>query len=360
MNLKKNDQIISFDIGSSNMKVLVGNSKDGQIFIERYDIIPIPEDTIFDGKIYHRSKLAEILKKYMKEYKIKTKNIWVTISSSETILRSFELPRMKDKELKQAIKYEIEYLLPETIDNYVVDFNILQEYQIESQEEQVDFLKVQAVALPKSIAMTYLETFEKAGLKILVIDIQPNNMAKLFGGRKKLIKPFKDQETIDQNIAIIDIGNQNTSITVLECDKVFLNRVIHKGGANITRLICETYEMDFNRAEEWKKNNDILNQDINKELSSVLEEYIKELIVEINKILDFFISRSKEKKLDRIYLIGGSAKIKNIDRYFQNYTHINTALGNDYKNINFRIEDKSFKEDMLYLCNNIGILLRKE
>ena len=60
------------------------------------------------------------------------------------------------------------------------------------------WLKVQTAAPPKNVVLTYLDTFEKAGLKIDIIDIQSNSIAKLFGGRKKLIKDFDDTETIDK------------------------------------------------------------------------------------------------------------------------------------------------------------------
>ena len=85
---------------------------------------------------------------------------------------------MEESELKEAVKFEMEHLLPEAIENYVIDFTVLDEYEQETDEnEPMAWLKVQTAALPKNVVLTYLDTFEKAGLKIDIIDIQSNSIA---------------------------------------------------------------------------------------------------------------------------------------------------------------------------------------
>ena len=41
-------------------------------------------------------------------------------------MRNFELPKMEESELKEAVKFEMEHLLPEAIENYVIDFTVLE------------------------------------------------------------------------------------------------------------------------------------------------------------------------------------------------------------------------------------------
>ncbi len=360
--MKKSNQAIAFDFGSSFIKMAVGSSKDYHIQLDSYEIFPTPVDGVSDGKIYHKTKISETIAEKIKKYGVKNKNIIVTISSSETILRNFELPKMEESELKEAVKFEMEHLLPEAIENYVIDFTVLDEYEQETDEnEPMAWLKVQTAALPKNVVLTYLDTFEKAGLKIDIIDIQSNSIAKLFGGRKKLIKDFDDIETIDKNIAIIDLGNQKTTITIMEYGSVFLNRVINKGGRDITRIIAEILDIEISKAEAWKKENNFLGENGSDEVSYALRRYLEELLDEINKVIEYFISRSIQKKLDRIYLIGGGANIKDIVAFFERYFNFVTRLGNNYRNIQIGTMDhEGFSEDLLYLCNVLGILLRKE
>ena len=321
----------------------------------------MPEDAIYDGQIYHQSVVAENIEHFIKKKNIKKLNVKISISSSHLILRTFEIPKMEEKELKEAVKFELEHLLPEAIDHYVIDFTILEEYKKEIEDgDQTLVLKVQTAAFPKSIVNAYLTTFNKAGLNIDIVDIQPNSIAKLFGGRKKLIKSFEDEETIDKNIAIIDLGNQKTTIIIIEDENVFLNRVINKGGMNITNIIAETLDMDILQAEEWKLNNDILVQSTNEQLDVAIKIEITEIIQEINKIIDYFISRSAQKRLNGIYLIGGGDKTKDVTKYLKKRLNVITKLGNDYKNIKINVDESKFTEDLLYLCNIIGILLRKD
>lgn len=357
----KKDQIVAFDFGSKNIKVAIGASKNGHISLIKYEIIPTPKEAIFDGIIHQKAKIVELLKKFVKENKIKRQKIMINISSGETILRTFNFPKMKEKELRRAVKFEIEHLLPEPIDNYVIDFTILDEYEekIEN-EEKVSMLKVQTATLPKRIVMTYLHIFQEAGLKIDVIDVHSNSILKLLKRRKKIIKNLSNQEILDTNIALIDLGNQKTTITIMEYGNVFLNRIIPKGGRDITHIISEVLEISMQDAEEWKLNNHYFNMDGNEEVYATLKSDLEDFMLEINDIINYSISRSIQQKLDYIYLIGGGARNKGICEYFENYMNITTRLGNDYDNIQVKEKEKTFSEDLLYLWNVLGILLRKD
>ncbi|MCR1897979.1 type IV pilus assembly protein PilM [Irregularibacter muris] len=359
--MRKTNQSMVFDIGSKNIKAVIGTSKNHQIEIYDYEIIPIPEDSVFDGRILHKTKVAESIEGFHRKKGKRKHKIMVSISSSMTILRNFDLPKMEEEELKEAIRYEMEHLLPEPMENYIVDFTVLDEYLKDIEDgDKVPMVKVQTAALPRAIIMTYINTFEKAGLKIDAIDIQCNGIGKLFGGRKKFIKDFQDEETIDKNIGIIDIGHQNTTITIIEFGKVFLYRVIDKGGKDINRIVADTLGIDERAAEEWKSNTRFLDEEFYKDTPLPLKQYLQDLLMEVQRVIDFSISRSTQKTLDRIYLIGGGAKIQNIAHYFQENLRIATILGNNYRNISVNGSETSFSEDLLYLSNILGILLRKE
>lgn len=353
--------MVAFDFGSKNIKIAMGSNKDKHICLEYYEIIPCPKDAVVDGKIYEKSKISEILKQFVKRNKIKRQKIMLNISSGETILRTFDLPKMEEKELKEAVKFELEHLLPEPIDHYVLDFNILEEYQREIEDgEKISMIKVQIAALPKSIIVNYLTNFKKAGLKIDIIDIQSNSINRLFGSKKKYNNSFKDQGILGKNIAVIDLGNQKTTITILEFGKVFLSRVIYKGGRDITDIIAQTLKGDIEEAEKWKISHNFLTDDSYVEVYSALKYYLEDFMMEIGNIIDYFVSRSIQKRLDGIYLIGGGAKAQGICQYFKNYTNIDTKLGNCYTNIHVKTKEEIFYGDFLYLCDVIGILLRKE
>lgn len=353
--------MIAFDFGSKNIKIAIGSNKDKHLCLEYYEIIPCPKDAVVDGKIYEKSKISEILKQFVKRNKIKKQKIMLSISSGETILRTFNLPKMEERELKGAVKFELEHLLPESIDSYVIDFNVLEEYQREIEDgEKISMIKVQIAALPKSIVVDYLTNFKKAGLKIDIIDIQSNGIARLFGREEKYNNSFKGQEILNKNIAVIDLGNQKTTITIVESGKVFLSRVIYKGGRDITDIIARTLKGDMEEAEKWKISHNFLTEDSHVEIYSALRYYLEDFMMEFRNIIDYFVSRGIEKRLDGIYLIGGGAKAQGICQYFKNYTNIDTKLRNCDENIYVKTNKKIFHEDFLYLCDIIGILSRRE
>ncbi|RBP46673.1 type IV pilus assembly protein PilM [Garciella nitratireducens] len=355
-------QAVAFDFGSKNIKFAIGKNKDKYFYLDGYEIISTPKDAISNGKIYDKSKISEMLIQFKKRNKIKRHKIMVSISSGETILRIFEIPKMEERELRKAVKFELEHLLPNSIDNYVVDFNILQEYETKIENgERISMIKVQAAVLPKNIVVNYLTSFKDAGLKIDIIDISSNNMLKLFDSKKIDGNLFKDQKSFNKNIAVIDLGNEKTMVTILEFGKVFLNRVIYRGGRDITNIIAQAFKINKEEAEEWKINHNFLTDNSHTEVYNTLKNYLEDFMSELFSIIDYFISRSAEKKLDVIYLIGGGANMKGICKYFENYIHINTQLGNYYiTNDYIKTKREIFQKDLLYLSDVIGILLRKE
>lgn len=358
--MKKN-QIVAFNFGSKNIKIVMGVSKNGYISLDKYKIISTPKEAIFNGAIYQKTKIVEVLKQFAKENKIKKQKIMISISSGETILRTFDFPKMEEKELQGAVKFEMEHLLPEPIENYIIDFTILYEYQEEIQnKEKVSMLKIQTVTLPKKIVMTYLETFQEADLKIDVIDVYSNSILRLLKERENIIKNSSNQELLDKNIALIDLGNQKTTLTIIEHGNVFLNRVIPKGGRNITHIISETLGISMQDAEEWKLDHHYFSTDFNEKVVATLKGYVEDFMIEINGMINYFISRSIPKRLDYIYLIGGGAKSKGICKYFENYMNIPTKLGNDSGNIHVKEKETKISGDLLYLWDVLGIFLRKD
>ena len=146
----------------------------------------------------------------------------------------------------------------------------------------------------------------------------------------------------------------------MEYGSVFLNRVINKGGRDITRIIAEILDIEISKAEAWKKENNFLGENGSDEVSYALRRYLEELWMKSIRSLSTLYPEVF-KKLDRIYLIGGGANIKDIVAFFERYFNFVTRRGNNYRNIQIGTMDhEGFSEDLLYLCNVLGILLRKE
>lgn len=359
--LSNKNLVAAFDFGSKNIKLIIGSVREGRITIYDYDIIQTPNGAISDGKIIDKQNIINSLSKYMKKIK-KINEKRLVISSSEVILRTFDLPKMENKELNEAIVYEMGVLLPESVDSYVLDCSVMLEYEKNGEDgKNVDMLKVQGIAIRKEIIYDYLYCFDKLGIKIDVIDVQSNSAIKLFYNKKSFNKSKKEK-----NVAIIDFGHQKTSITIVEGYNIFLHRVINKGGLDITKFIAEIMNTNFENAEKWKHKNSFKfihkpnKNHIEKLLYDRISIIFNDISSELYKIIEFFVSSSRQRKLDKIYLVGGGAFIPHICEYIAEHVDTPTELGNLYGGLEVKkIDGRIVNDDLLYLYNCMGILIRR-
>ncbi|WP_152802315.1 pilus assembly protein PilM [Alkalibaculum sporogenes] len=356
----KEDKIAVFDIGSKNIKILTGYIKDKSISIENYEIIPTPENAIYDGKIVNKEKLIDTLT----TVKVKSKDIRVVLSSNNIVLRNFDLPKMEYHEIKEAIKFEMSVLLPEQIDGYIVDANIIDEFSIDNEENiEIVMLKVQGVAIDRSIVNDYLDCFSQANYKINVLDIQSNCIFKLFSSENNYIMTKKGETIAEENLAIIDMGHEKTAVTFIEDRKILFHRFLDHGGKDITKVISQTLDLDLKTAEQWKHKNDFefLFKESKNEVESILYNEINKIFhnitLDIYQVIEFFVSMSTKKKIDRILISGGSSLIPTIDTYIQQYVNVNTQIIDTLNNVN--ISKLKSPNDLSIIVNALGAFIRR-
>ncbi|MBF7095753.1 pilus assembly protein PilM [Alkalibacter mobilis] len=356
------NNITVFDFGSKSTKVLYATVKDKSIHVEDYEIIGTPQGAIKDGKLNDVNSVVNMLSTHLKRMKGNENRL--LLASSEVVLRTFEMPKMGTKELKEAVKYEMSVLLPESLDHFVVDASIIDEYdRISEDGKEVKMNQLQGVAVNKKIVNDYLDFFNKHGGKISVVDVQSNAEIKLFTGNNPNISPKNDAGEDCGDIAIIDFGHQKTGITILEDKKLFLHRTLHKGGFDITNIISETLDLPFDEAEKWKHTNDFefLKKNSMNEVESILYDEISnvfhDITMEISQIIEFFISMSKQKKLDRIYLVGGGSLIPGFTDYIHRYVNIPVELVLDLDNVTFK--NLRNPSHVALLADSIGAVIRR-
>ncbi|MFZ7133848.1 MAG: pilus assembly protein PilM [Eubacteriales bacterium] len=357
--LIKDKRITVFDLGSQNIKMLMGKIKDKVIHIENYEIFPTPKNTIKDGKIMDKESITSFLSKI----KIKGKDIRIVLSSDEIVLRNFDFPKMDKDELLDAIKFEMSILLPENVEQYSIDCYIMDEYTKINDQKEVTMVKVQGVAILNHVVEDYVQCFLKAGYKINMVDIQSNCLNKLFCSDEGYIQKQGEVPLAQRNIAIIDFGHEKTSLTFVENKQVFLHRVLNGGASNITNILANTLKLDLEEAEKWKQEIDFsfLKSDSMTEIESRLADDINknfhDITLEIYQVIEFFISMSTKKKLDDIFLIGGGILIMpHIHEFIEHYANIKPQFVHTLH----KIQSAPIpQKDMSIIMNSLGAFIRR-
>ncbi|MGF7431559.1 pilus assembly protein PilM [Thermoanaerobacterium thermosaccharolyticum] len=302
--------MIGFDIGSFYTKIGSFDKKNTKL--NNRVIEKTPHNCIDNGYIKDINLLFQFLNEILKKNFPKEKKLFFCVSSTDIIIREIIMPMMKDDELKNALKYEIDQYIPNS-DEYIIDYK-----QIDNDEGSKK-TKVMIVAAPKNMISEYVKLTDMLKMRIEVIDVYSNCIYKSVN---KLCK-------LKGSVSIVNIGAAYTDITLLNEGKYAFSRIVQFGGNDITEIIANMYNIDFNSAEEYKRTKPFL---IDDEQYSDLKEHIKEhlnsKLNEISRIFDFFES-SYHKSLNGIQLIGGTSKLIGLGKYIEEYFKIPVSASDD-------------------------------
>jgi len=336
------DFIVAIELGSSKMTGIAGmKNLDGSISV----LAVVKEDSsssiIRKGMVYNIDKTAQCLTNIVRKLQtqLKTEITQVYVGVGGQSIRSVRNVIIKNlpegstvtgtmvNELEDANRSKV-YTDQEILDAAV------QEYRVDSQL-QLDPVGIQCTQLEgnylnilqrKAFFKKLNQCFENAGISVAEFYLAPLALADsvLTEAEKR------------SGCALVDIGADTTTVSVYSKNVLRHLAVIPLGGNNITHDIAslqmeesEAEKMKLKYASAYTDNNDIdnalklpIDQDRQVEsrkfveiVEGRLEEIIENVWYQIPN--DYY-----DKLLGGIILTGGGANMKNIEKAFQNHTHI--------------------------------------
>ena len=333
--------IVAIELGSSKMTGIAGQKNlDGSISV----LAVAKEDSssfIRKGVVYNIDKTAQclqgIVKKLETQLKTQIKQVYVGVGGQSIRgvrnIVAKDLPAgtiVTDAMIDQLVDSNRNMNYP---DQEILD-TAVQEYKVDSQYQQ-DPVGIQCTRVEgnylnilqrKAFYKNFNKCFEVAGIAI----------AEMLNAALALADAVLLEAERRSGCALVDIGAETTTVSVYSKNILRHLSVIPLGGANITKDIA-TLQMEESDAEKMKlkyasaytENNEIdnnlkysLDQDRQVESRRFIE-IVEGRLEEIVENAWYQIpSEYYDKLLGGIILTGGGANLKNIERAFQNHTHI--------------------------------------
>lgn len=340
--------IIGIDIGSNYIKMvkMKRNNK-----IARFAIEPIPEGVMAQGRIEAQEPLIDLIKNIKSKYKISGDSCAVCISGNEIIVRELTIPEMNEDQIMENIRHEIASFLPFKHEDYTIDYKVI-DYQTDG-NDGIGKLKVLVAAVPIRQAKAYVDVLKKAKLKVKYIDVGSNVDSKL---SRWIIHTIGKNDLKD--IAIIDFGAQTTDVTILNKGNYSLHKMISNGGEYLTSIIADKAGMDMQEAEEYKRKINFFEASEDNMIAQHVVNYFDYLIMDINRILEFYKNRNNHKGVDQIYIMGGGSFLKGLSNYFEKRLGVKVFPLSEALEM-FR-GDLNQTEYLPVLFNAIGATMREE
>jgi type IV pilus assembly protein PilM len=126
------------------------------------------------GKIIDQDLVAEELKGLLLENKIGCKDAACALSSYTAIIKKVQVPFLKVEELEETIRTEAEAVIPFSLNEIYYSY-----YIMGVDEEISDMMNVQIVAVKKEIVDNFIDVFQRAGLRLHILDVDVFGVASL-------------------------------------------------------------------------------------------------------------------------------------------------------------------------------------
>lgn len=347
----KSIRLVSLDIGSKDIKIVEGQVKGEKIKIYNMSKISSPEDIIQDGELYNEGPILLKLKDEMKSSKVKAKNIAMVSSSSTIISRELIVPHVDNyEELRTLVNYEIQQFLCINLNNYVVQFMKLGEVIIDEVRKQ----KLFVIIYPKNIIDAYRNLADNLILNPYSLDIT-NNAIRKFSNISEIYNA--DLVEKEESVLYLDLGHKNINLSIVNDNKLEFIRVMPTGGIEIDKFIADLKKISIIEGEEIKKSEvEVGKRRKENEINNGVVEILEQWLDDLNRIIQFYTNKSNGKKINHIYLYGGTSKLKGIDEYIAFKTQIDTTKIITANNIEFdkKIDTTTIEE----YVNAIGALIR--
>lgn len=326
-------KILSIDLGAYEIKVVEGKETNKGIIVYKHFAIPTPRGAYDDGLIVDKELLHYVIDEEFKKKGIRTKDAYLTINSSHIITREIIIPKVEEDQIDGLIKYQLEDYIPMNQENYIVQFKKIGSIY----EEGVEKLNILLIAIPKEMVEGHYKLLKDLDLNPLVLDYQPNSIAKLIKYNQLINENYPTEDLI---FSAIDIGYDTTKISIIKNGLILVSRTIEIGGKYIDQNILNFFELDRLQLEEKKREigniNRLEDNDSDEDgIKRIILNSFQSLSERIEVVFRYFLTREIGNEINIILLCGGNANYDGIDSFFSNYFNIPSIKLESFNNVVF-------------------------
>jgi type IV pilus assembly protein PilM len=300
-------RIVGIDIGKAHISATQIYLKGRSILIEKYI-----EEKLETGNSINYSERATKALQHVVSQLDKFDKVHTALSSSVAIFKEIKLPFLSYDKIKMVVNYEIEPLLPFSINDAVIDFIITKQHPQESTSE------ILVAAVQNQHIAQHLQIVQNAGISPEIITI---DLFALYGFYKRI--PAYEQLS---NTVLVDLGPQVTRIAYIQDGQLRFIRSINKGVLHLAKIVGDNLDMQANEAMEHiirfglaTSSSPRFVQAIHNALTSFWQE--------IQFTLQSFTAQTEPpQQISKILLLGSGAEIKGISEFVSSLLHTPSQL----------------------------------
>ena len=348
MAFHSNQSYVGVDIGGSSLKIVELKNEKGRPKLVTYGYIERTTQLLKIDNLEAKKRVVETLKKVFDKAKVGTNQVVAALPSYTVFSSVITLPEMKAKELDAAVHWEAKKIVPMPLEKMVLSYDELTNYEdhehIPSQntsgnaqgEANVaqlkttpkNYKKILLTAAPVDLVNHYIELFKMAGMNLVKLETESFALERALIGHDK------------SPIMVVDIGATTTNISVVVASVPVVNRSIDLGGQTITKTIATSLNVDFDRAEQFKRDFGLISSGVGgNQIPKRIEFMVSSVVNEIKYVLNLYHNQSSAR-IEKIILTGGSAWLPNLPVYLTQRLNTKVFIGDPWARVIYPVELK--------------------
>lgn len=333
--------VIGLDVDEKSVKLVEIKKTPQGSTLTNFVIEEIPAASTEDKA----TQIAKTIRKVVAENAIEAGEVYTAVSGPGVSIRRITVPEMPEDELFGAVRWEAKNLIPFPLESVTLDFYTIGKIV----EKGVPKLDIIIVAAQTEAINNQQRSIEGSGLKVSGVTATPFALWDILK-RNVSLKG-------DEVIALVDIGAESASINLFKNNILQFTREISVAGDSITKamtgvLISDQWQLSltYEQAEKIKIDWGIPREDSQEKtaegipLSQILEVMkptLRRMLNEILRSFDYYKEQFREEKINKVFLAGGSSKLKNLEDYLTAGLGVKVEIVNPLENLSISIPDSS-------------------
>lgn len=320
---KKRDQVVAIDLGGRTSKAVHLRRQADRLSLAGYTIVDAPSS----DQALSPEKLAEHLKTLTRSLNSRCRQVTLAVSVSDTVFRQVEVPPMPVDQVRQMLKYNSKTYLAQELPDHVFDCYFLPPRTVSAGESPKNTGPVKQRVVVGAAKRRLVEGWQTA---IKAAGLVADQVVPGLVGPVNAFELAEPELFAKETVALVDVGFKNTTILILDCGDIMLNRVLHTGGDQLTQGLAEALGTSYAEAEQIKIG---MPAEVQETLSGLLHPLGRELRASI----DFF-EHQHDKTVSQVLFSGASARSDFLVQTLQSELTVPCRAWNPAQNLHLALE----------------------
>ena len=168
---------IGLDIGSSAVRAAeIATGREGQV-LRRFGQVGLPPGAVVDGEVVNPIAVSSALKRLWGEAGLSSTRVVLGVSGHRVIVRQADVPALDEEDLRSALRFDAQELIPIPMENASFDFRILDQGGPGADGKST--MRILLVAAHRDLLNGHLAALKGAGLQATAIEASPLSLMRV-------------------------------------------------------------------------------------------------------------------------------------------------------------------------------------